>query len=138
MTFRCAVGTDAFAVRALLQSLAAAPPLADLAPDRRSTAELVLAEVLNNVAEHAYGGRDGQLSVTVRLTAAGLSCRIVDSGLAMPATGLPPGHLPALAGTALGELPEGGFGWHLIRSLTTELSYARENGQNRLSFLIPV
>jgi serine/threonine-protein kinase RsbW len=118
-----------------LAQLLAAAPVQDLAEDDRGTVELVLAEVLNNVAEHAYAGGSGPVEVGLCATPLGIACRIIDRGLAMPNGRLPQGGLPS-AGP--GDLPEGGFGWHLIRSLTADLTYARSAGQNRLSFLIPL
>jgi serine/threonine-protein kinase RsbW len=53
----------------------------------------------------------------------------------MPNGKLPEGGLPDVGPP---DFPEGGFGWHLIRSLTADLTYARSAGQNRLSFLIPL
>ena len=32
--------------------------------------------------------------------------------------------------------PEGGFGWGLIRDLASNLTYARHEGENHLSFTI--
>lgn len=126
---------DPTAVRAALERLLAAAPVQDLAEDDRGTVALVLAEVLNNVAEHAYAGGCGPVEVDLCATPLGIACRIVDRGLAMPNGTLPDGTLPP---SAPDDLPEGGFGWHLIRSLTADLTYARSGGQNRLSFLIPL
>lgn len=130
-----AMAADPPAVREALVRLTTSAPISDLSPDHRATAELVLAEVLNNVAEHAYAGCagpvPGAVSVSLWLTGTGLSCLVVDSGHPMPGGTLPGGRLPET------ELPEGGFGWHLIRSLTKGLDYARVGGQNRLSFVIP-
>jgi serine/threonine-protein kinase RsbW len=50
----------------------------------------------------------------------------------MPKDGLPEGRLVTLAETA--TLPEGGFGWFLIRTLSRDLDYRREGGRNLLSF----
>jgi serine/threonine-protein kinase RsbW len=36
------------------------------------------------------------------------------------------------------DLPEGGFGWFLIRELTKDLQYVRHEDQNRLTFSIPI
>lgn len=126
---------DPTAVRAALARLLAAELVQNLAEDDRGTVELVLAEVLNNVAEHAYAGDSGPVEVGLCATPLGIACRIVDQGHAMPKGQLPDGTLPAFSP---GNLPEGGFGWHLIRSLTADLTYARSAGQNRLSFLIPL
>jgi serine/threonine-protein kinase RsbW len=126
---------DPAAVRAALARLIAAPPMQDLTAGDRGKVELVLAEVLNNVAEHAYAGGSGPVEVGLCSTPLGIACRIVDRGLAMPGGKLPEGGLPSAPPD---DLPEGGFGWHLIRSLTADLTYARSAGQNRLSFLIPL
>ena len=124
------------AVRDSLARMLAAPPLRDLSPDARGTAELVLAEVLNNVAEHAYAEGPGQVAVTLTPVAAGVFCLVEDQGSPMPGGHLPKGRLPAVE-PGMTDLPEGGFGWHLIRSLTRDLTYLRSGGCNRLSFLLP-
>ncbi len=144
-SFACVVAADPFAVRAGLARMFAAPPLANLSGDHRGTAEVVLAEVLNNIAEHAYAGGPGKIAVALRQTGAGLHCQVTDDGAAMPGGTLPAGNHPAqrsgrpdlpLHDLPLADLPEGGFGWHLIRRLTQDLHYARVGGQNRLSFVI--
>lgn len=123
------------AVRDSLAQIMAAPPLRGLSPEARGIAELVLAEVLNNVVEHAYPAEPGPVAVTLTPVAADIHCLVVDQGLAMPSGKLPEGKLPAV-GTPLESLPEGGFGWYLILSLTRDLSYVRVGGSNRLSFLL--
>ncbi len=124
------------AVRDSLLQMLAAPPLSDLSPDARGTAEVVLAEVLNNIAEHAYPAGPGPVAVALTPVAAGTHCLVIDQGAAMPGDRLPEGRLP-IADSGLEDLPEGGFGWHLIHSLTRDLAYVRAGGCNRLSFLLP-
>jgi serine/threonine-protein kinase RsbW len=119
-------------VRAALLQVTSVPPVSDLAPELRATVELALAEVLNNVAEHAYAEAVGHVSVTVALHSDGLWCQVVDEGAPMPGGVLPEGKLPE------DELPEGGFGWHLIRVMTRDLSYRRQRRTNRLNFMIPL
>ncbi|MDX5402976.1 MAG: ATP-binding protein [Rhodobacterales bacterium] len=119
-------------VRAALLRVTASAPVVDLTADLRATVELVLAEVLNNVAEHAYAGVAGHVGVTVALHPGALWCEVVDEGAAMPGGVLPEGNLPE------GDLPEGGFGWHLIRSMTQDIQYRRQRGTNRLNFIIPL
>jgi len=125
-----------FDVRDSLAQMLATPPLCDLPASMRGMAELVLAEVLNNVAEHAYPAGPGPVTVTLTPVAGGTQCLIVDQGLAMPGGRVPVGDLPS-ATTDVGDLPEGGFGWHLIHSLTRDLTYQRTGACNRLSFLLP-
>lgn len=127
---------DPVAIRHALEGMLVSPPLSDLRGDDRSMAELVLAEVLNNVAEHAYGEAGGKVDVGLYPDAGGVRCLIVDQGRPMPGGQLPKGRLPDGADVALEDLPEGGFGWHLIRSLCSDLTYSRVDGQNRLSFVL--
>jgi serine/threonine-protein kinase RsbW len=127
---------DPASVRHALENMLSSPPLVHLPGEDRSTAELVLAEVLNNVAEHAYGEAGGRVEVSLQHGPDGLRCRIIDEGRAMPGGQPPEGRLRGGPDVALAELPEGGFGWHLIRSLSTDLTYTRVQGQNRLSFVL--
>jgi serine/threonine-protein kinase RsbW len=128
---------DPLSVQRSLRQMLAQAPLAGLSAEDRGMAELVLAEVLNNVAEHAYGDGGGTVAVSLAQDQKGIRCRVVDQGRAMPGTKLPQGRLPGGPDTPLEDLPEGGFGWHLIRSLCADLDYARVDGQNLLGFVLP-
>jgi serine/threonine-protein kinase RsbW len=101
-----------------------------------NTGEQVLAEVLNNVVEHAQAGRpDGQIELDTHLGTDGVICSVRDDGAEMPGQELPEGKLHDLT-MGLDHLPEGGFGWYLIHTLTEDLYYERKNGWNRLNFRI--
>lgn len=128
----------AMAVREALSTVMADLASLRLTDESAATVELVLAEVLNNVVEHAYGtGTPGPIDVEVwRETSPTLACVIRDRGKPMP-DGTPPLGRQALVDVPLEEMPEGGFGWFLIRSLTRDLDYLRQSGGNRLSFRIP-
>ena len=128
---------DPVSVRQSLAQMLDLPPLSGLSDEDRTVAELVLAEVLNNVAEHAYGAGGGRVTVSLSGEPSGIRCRVIDEGRAMPGERLPEGLLPGNPGNDIEDLPEGGFGWHLIRSLSVGLTYARDDGQNRLGFLLP-
>ncbi|MBK8438418.1 MAG: ATP-binding protein [Rhodobacter sp.] len=124
--------SDSRAVRDGLQRALEAEPLCLLSVDDRSTAEIVLAEVLNNIVEHAYAAGTGPIRLSLALGEGVLNCRIEDEGAAMPGETLPAGRLPNPA-----DLPEGGFGWHLIRTLGHQLSYRRSGSTNQLRFSLP-
>jgi serine/threonine-protein kinase RsbW len=95
--------------------------------------EIVLAEVVNNIVEHAYREReDGDVNVRYCLADGALRFRVVDAGEGFPQGRLPAGDLPDLA-VATTDLPEGGFGWNLIRTLTSDVSYCRRAGYNDLA-----
>jgi serine/threonine-protein kinase RsbW len=123
---------DPLAVREGLKALFETVVLRNLPEDGRGTAEIVLAEALNNIVEHAYAHHAGDIEISLHLRPNELICRITDTGQPMPDDQLPEGKLAGF--TPDGELPEGGFGWFLIRSLSQDLHYRREGGRNLLSF----
>lgn len=130
-------GTDT-AVRETLKALRRFLEAEGVSRDDCGTAEIVLAEVLNNVFEHAYGpDTAGEVALTARLYPAKIIVDIRDSGRPLPGLELPTGEPPALD-QPRGGLPEGGFGWYMIRRLTADLVYARHGAQNRLQFTIPL
>ncbi|MGP6086994.1 ATP-binding protein [Antarctobacter jejuensis] len=110
----------------------------DSRPPPESSWELVVAEVLNNIVEHAYQDRaDGRIILTLRFRKDRLKVRFTDFGRPMP-SGTPPAGEQADLTVATEDLPEGGFGWFLIRSLTEDLSYCREKDSNHLTLSIPL
>ena len=109
-----------------------------ITPEDAGTLELALAEVLNNVAEHGYAGLPpGPVQLDLRRAGGDLHCVVEDEGHPMPGLVLPEGSLQPVAATVEG-LAEGGWGWALIRDLTTDIRYTREDGRNRLTFRIPL
>lgn len=124
--------SDADAVRDGLRDALGLSPLDRLSDDDRGTAEIVLAEVLNNVVEHAYATHSGDIRLFLSLGDGSLHCVIEDEGHPMPGGNPPAGNLPDPK-----EMPEGGFGWHLIRILSSDLRYERDGRCNRLSFSLP-
>jgi serine/threonine-protein kinase RsbW len=131
-TVRFHIKSEHCAVRDGLRQVLSAEPLAGLIDDDRGTAEIVLAEVLNNVVEHAYAAGTGLILLSLRLGDGWLHCEVEDEGAAMPGCEPPAGRAPDPA-----DLPEGGFGWNLIRVLCSGLRYERQDGMNRLSFSLP-
>lgn len=100
--------------------------------------ELVLAEALNNIVEHACAGCAGQtVCLDMKKGLDRLDCLICDPGHPMPG-GIPPMGHAVERNMAIDELPEGGFGWLLIRELSELVRYNRVNDENRLLLTIPV
>lgn len=107
--------------------------------ERLARLELALAEILNNIVEHAYDGRaPGLVHLSVVPTEEGLSCAVADDGNSLPADCLGPRRnpTPAWVQPPVMSLPEGGFGWILIQGLTQDLCYYRENDRNFLAFYL--
>ena len=125
-------------VRDALRRVARSAPVKGLSPADRGTVELVLAEVLNNIVEHAYRHSPGDIALTLTRLPDGLAVQVTDTGSAMPGCSLPAGNLPEGLDGPAAALPEGGFGWYLVHNLTRELVYHRMAGQNRLGFTLPI
>lgn len=100
--------------------------------------ELVLAEVLNNVVEHAYSEQpEGVIELSVSWTPDMLTATVIDDGKPMPG-GKVPGSADSLADIDPETHPEGGFGWGLIHTLTRSITYHRKDNRNHLQFEIAI
>ena len=113
--------------------------LADrLSEEDAGNLELALAEVLNNIVEHAYAGRSpGCVHLVVTRESAAVFCRVEDDGHPMPGLRLPEGAIAPVA-DRIEDMAEGGWGWAMIRALTFDLDYQRYTDHNSLSFRVPV
>lgn len=107
--------------------------------EETGTIELVLAEVLNNIVEHAYppSAPEGPIAIRCAQQDDGLMVHIKDKGSAMPDGQLPLGELPPLD-VDTHDLPEGGFGWFLVQHLARDVSYERVNDENHLQMRLAV
>ena len=128
---RLVIPAKAAAVRQALQAACDTRLLRTMTATARGTAQIVIAEALNNIVEHAYASGAGEIELSLRRSGGKLSVRITDRGQPMPGNTLPAGALPA---PDPANPPEGGFGWFLIRSLTQDLRYCRSGGCNHLFF----
>jgi len=96
--------------------------------------DLVLEEVLMNIARYAYVPQNGQAEVAFAPDGPGkLYVEISDWGNAFnPLEVEPPDFSRGLA-----ERPIGGLGVFLVRSLVGSIAYRREGDRNILSFNFP-
>ncbi|KNG93488.1 ATP-binding protein [Pseudaestuariivita atlantica] len=130
--------SDNLSIRSALGEVIAALKARRVDPDALGSVEIVLAEALNNVAEHAYAMRgDGLIEINGHVMPGQLQFDIVDEGAPMPMGDAPEGCAANLD-VPLGDMPEGGFGWFLIRQMTEDLTYLRSNGRNHLSLTLAV
>ncbi len=137
--FQFSVQSDEFSVRdALEQLLRRLKPLS-LDVEEAGTVELVMAEALNNVVEHAYpeGNPAGPINIHCKHRSNGLHLTITDQGVGMPDGETPLGR-PANLNVDKMQLPEGGFGWFLIKDLAKDVDYKRVGWENRLSLRLAV
>lgn len=135
----CITGNEHAVRDGLAQVMMCLMPLA-LSDDDTSTIELVLAETLNNVIEHALS--DSQVATTIEIRGAfdasnGLRMTVIDRGAPMPTDKAPVGKAPDLD-VSTDDLPEGGFGWFMIHTLASDVRYTRVGEANHLILQLPV
>jgi serine/threonine-protein kinase RsbW len=95
--------------------------------------DLVLEEILVNIARYAYEGGAGEVEVAYSAQAGSLFVEVSDHGRSFnPLEAV----LPDLT-LGLGDRPVGGLGVLLVRQIVGSLSYRREEGQNTVSFRFP-
>ncbi len=100
--------------------------------------EICLAEALTNVVRHGYKDMvGGEIAVTLAARPDRLVMEIADEGRPMPdgaresiRTAAPP---PDRDDTPVHELPEGGFGLQILKSVLDEVVYRRDGTRNVLT-----
>ena len=93
--------------------------------------QIVLAEALNNVIEHGFEHENtGELKIKMEVSEPRVVVHVSDNGLAFT----PPGNsqTPLAMDDNLDALPEGGFGWFLIKEVTTSFEFHRHADRNQL------
>lgn len=126
--------SSAISVRAALARTRTGLAGLALGCEAAGSVELVLAEVMNNICEHAYRhAPDGIIELSVWTEGEMLAFETRDYGVPMPDGRMPAGR-PIPVNCAIEDMPEGGFGWNVIRQLTADLAYARVGEFNRLTF----
>jgi serine/threonine-protein kinase RsbW len=119
-------------VRGILADLRTKMAVIGLSEAQCVLVELALAEVLNNIVEHAYAPScAGHLRLRAWQIDHRLRVEVHDEGAPMPGLRLPDARLPCASGP-LQSLPEGGFGWFLIHELCDRLTYTRIGNRNQL------
>ncbi len=100
--------------------------------DTPQVLRICVAEALNNIVKHAYGGApDKPISVSLDFFEQRVAITLMDEGCPMPGGKIPETELD-FDETDYDSLPEGGFGWILIRSQMDAIKYERRNGCNVL------
>lgn len=136
---RTAFSANFPAVREAIASAKVALEPLELTEEEVTSVELVLAEALNNIVEHAYSGDEGTIRMVLRHGRAGVLIEVRDNGRAMPNGRAPIGDHPMEKPEANSDdLPEGGFGWFLIRELARDLIYDRADNENFLVFRLAI
>jgi serine/threonine-protein kinase RsbW len=96
--------------------------------------DLILEEILINVARYAYAPSAGAVEVGYAPDGDGkIRVEVIDSGRVFNPLAVDPPDLSR----GLAERPIGGLGVFLVRSLVDSITYRREDNRNILSFTFP-
>lgn len=126
----CTAGLDE--IRQTLQDVSRFLSTCPIPQGQAHDLDLVLAEVMTNIARHGYPGKQGTISLRLDQTPGALECRIADQGASFD---------PSLLGCTPPDpvdLREGGYGWFIIRSIARQVRYERMEGENILLFSVPL
>jgi len=136
---RISIDSTEMAVRKALEELLDGLAPLDLNIEEIGTVELVMAEALNNIVEHACTEREtkGIIKIVCKHSTDGLHLTVMDNGRSMPNGETPVGKTIDMD-VDLQDIPEGGFGWLLIKGLANEVCYQRRSWQNMLQFRLAV
>ena len=139
MPFKIRVKSSEVAVRNALHSVRKKLTPLGLDGNEMGTIELVLAEALNNIVQHAYPAERarGPIHILGKHKQDGLHVRIKDKGEMMPG-GQPPIGMEPATDVEVDDLPEGGFGWFLIHDLAKDVQYKRVGEENCLDLRLAV
>ena len=96
---------------------------------------LALDEILSNIIQYAYAQPGGRtISLRVELLDKELRLTFTDDGRPFDPLQVPPPDLES----SLEDRPVGGLGIHMIRDMSKEMRYCRDDQHNVLQVLVPV
>ncbi len=107
----------------------------DLPPRTGYTLALIVEELVTNIVKYGYAGADaGPLKLTVTLADGRVVGTLVDAGAPFDPTAMQTPDVEA----AMEDRHIGGLGVHLVRTMSEDFSYRRDDGHNVVSFRLPV
>ncbi|WP_291729024.1 ATP-binding protein [Leisingera sp. F5] len=137
-TFACSFTATNMDARSGISSIVAQLRSLGVPGARADEVQIALTEAVNNVVEHAYeSAPPGDVRILAELYPERLWISIQDAGAPFPRGELPEGK-PADVSVPAESLPEGGFGWFLIRELASQVQYERSEGNNNLSLCFEI
>ena len=117
-------------IEGLIKSAAGGALQCGLAGEDLFAVELATEEAVVNVFKYAYPHGEGKIRLRCMEDGDRFVIEVTDWGVPFDATALPDPDL------TLEERPVGGLGIYLIKKMTDEMRYTRQDGQNILSLII--
>lgn len=137
-TFACSFTATNMDARSGISSVVSQLQTLGVPAARVDEVQIALTEAVNNVVEHAYAGAaPGDVLIKAELSPERLRIDIQDAGAPFPNEKLPVGTAADI-NVPVSNLPEGGFGWFLIRELASQVQYERSEGNNNLSLCFEI
>jgi len=131
---RLTLPASAETIAAFREFVRAGAIAAGVAPGEFEKLDLVLEEILINVARYAYVPKTGETEVAYFEDGPGkLRVEVADSGRCFNPLDVDPPDLSR----GLADRPIGGLGVFLIKSLVESITYSRREDRNILSFTFP-
>lgn len=93
--------------------------------------QIVVSEALNNIIEHGFSGENsGTINIAIKVFDNKIVVELMDDGeiFTPPSTS----EAPLIGQADLKDLPEGGFGWFLIKEITSSFDFQRHSHTNKL------
>lgn len=107
----------------------------ELPPRTGYTLALIVEELVTNIVKYGYAGADaGPLKLTVKLDDGRVVGTLVDAGAPFDPTSMAAPDVEA----EMEERRIGGLGVHLVRTMSEDFTYRRDDGHNVISFRLPV
>ncbi len=126
---------DAAALPAVEAALEAFVEGHDLPPRTGYTLALIVEELVTNIVKYGYAGADaGPLKLTVRIDDGRVVGTLIDAGAPFDPTAMEAPDVEA----DMDDRRIGGLGVHLVRTMSEDFTYRRDDGHNVVSFRLPV
>lgn len=93
--------------------------------------QLALEEIIVNIINHGYQGKEGMIYIQCEVSASGISIEISDSAPAFNPLSIP--EPDVISG--IDERSVGGLGIFLVRKVMNKVSYKYENNKNILTLV---
>jgi len=99
---------------------------AGLDEDKTYALDLCIVELVTNIVDHSYKGQPGEIRLDLQVGPARAVLTILDRGPAFDPLSVPPPSKPK----SIEDAQVGGFGVHLVRSMSNGCHYERRDGEN--------
>ena len=99
---------------------------AGLDEDKTYALDLCIVELVTNIVDHSYRGQPGEIRLDLQVGPARAVLTILDRGPAFDPLSVPPPSKPK----SIEDAQVGGFGVHLVRSMSNGCHYERRDGEN--------